>query len=125
RVGVVPIARARDLSREIAHHPPGSKVELIVRRGKETKVLGATLGALEQEGGGRSSRSNDAPAEKGALGIQIGDAEGGGAVVRGVLPDGPSAGVLRPGDVIVEVDRATVASADDLRAKVRAAAADK
>jgi serine protease Do len=118
RVGVVPITHARDLSRTIAHHQPGSKVELVVHRGKETKVITATLATLEDDEGTKSEKSSNAPAEKGSLGIQIGDAEGGGAAVRGVLPDGPSAGILRPGDIVLEIDRKPVKSASDLRTKV-------
>jgi serine protease Do len=125
RVGDVPIRHARDLSRTIAHYAPGSKVDLVVRHGSETKTFNVTLARLDDEEGAKSSSSHDAPADKGALGIQIGDAEGGGAVVRGVLPDGPSAGILHPGDVIVEANRKPVASANDLRSKVREAPLDK
>lgn len=125
QVGDVPIKHARDLSRTIAHHQPGSKVDLLVRRGQNTKTVGVTLARLEDEASARSSTSREGPADRGTLGIQVADAEGGGALVRGVLPDGPSAGILAPGDVIVEVDRKPVKSADELRAKVREARADK
>ena len=45
--------------------------------------------------------------------------------MRRVAPDGASAGILQPGDVIVEVDRKPIASANDLRTKVREAPANK
>ncbi len=125
RVGDVQISHARDLSRTIAHHVPGSKVDLTVRRAQETKSIAVTLAKLDDDEKAKSASSREAPAEKGTLGIQIGDAEGGGALVRGVSSDGPSAGVLQPGDVITEVDRKAVASASDLKEKVRQAPAGK
>jgi serine protease Do len=126
RVGNTPVAHARDLSRTIAHHSPGSKVDLFVRRGHDTKMVSVTLAKLEDEQETKSSSSRQGGGqETGALGIEVGDAEGGGALVRRVAPDGASAGVLEPGDVIVEADRKPVTSANDLRAKVREAPANK
>lgn len=124
RVGDVPITHARDLSRTIAHHAPGSKVDLVVRRGRETKTFGVTLAELEDEKAEKAD-SKGAKPSAGALGIQVDDAEGGGAVVRRVAPDSPAAGVLQPGDVILEVDRKSVSSANDLKTKVGAAPSGK
>ncbi|MBX3261902.1 MAG: Do family serine endopeptidase [Labilithrix sp.] len=125
RVGDAPIKHARDLSRTIARHAPGSTVELTVRRGSETKIVHATLAALDEPSATASSGARPGASEPNGLGLTVGDADGGGAVVRQVSPDGPSAGVLRPGDVIVEADRRPVASANDLRARVRASSAKK
>lgn len=125
KVGDAPIGHARDLSRTIARHAPGSKVDLVVRRGKDTKTIPVTLAALEEGEKAKSASSPESAGESGGLGIQVTDAEGGGALVRNVLPDGPAAGSLQPGDVIVEVDRKPVASANDLRSKVREAPASK
>ncbi len=124
QVGNVPIAHARDLSRTIAHHAPGSKVDLVVRRGRETKNLGVTLAQLD-DGERTKSATREGASETSGLGLQVGDAEGGGAVVRRVAPDGASAGMLQPGDVIVEVDRKPIASASDLRTKVQEAQSNK
>ncbi len=124
RVNDVPIAHSRDLSRTIAHHPPGAKVNLIVRRGSETKNIAVTLAKLEEEKTEKSSGSPQVPSA-GALGLQVDDAEGGGALVRRVAPDSSAAGVLAPGDVIIEIDRKAVTSAADLKAKVAATPADK
>ncbi len=124
RVGDAPIAHARDLSRTIARHAPGSKVDLVVRRGKETKTVSVTLGELSDPKAEKKSSRSDAPGA-GALGLHVEDAQGGGARVMRVSPDGPAAGSLQPGDVIVEVDRQPVRSANDLRTKVRQAPADK
>jgi serine protease Do len=124
RVGDTPIAHARDLSRTIARHAPGSKVDLVVRRGKETKTLAVTLAELSDDKTAKDSSPRTAPSS-GALGLHVDDAEGGGARVMHVSPDGPAAGSLVPGDVIVEVDRKPIRSAEDLRTKVRQAPADK
>jgi len=124
RVGDVSIRHARDLSRTIARHAPGSKVDLVVHRDRQTKNVQVTLAQLEDEGRGKSPSARQ-KAETGGLGLEVGDAEGGGAVVRRVAPGGPSAGALQPGDVIVEADRKPIASANDLRSRVREAPADK
>jgi serine protease Do len=125
KVGDAQIAHARDLSRTIAKHAPGSKVDLVVRRGQETKTLPATLTALDESDKKEASTSRGAQGESSGLGLQVADAEGGGALVRGVLPDGPSAGSIQPGDVIVEADKKPVASANDLRSRVHEAPANK
>ncbi len=125
QVGKTQIAHARDLSRTIARHAPGSKVDLVVRRGSETKTISVTLAQLDDKEGAKGPSSRESANETGGLGLQVGDAEGGGAIVRRVAPDGASAGVLQPGDVIVEVDRKPITSASDLRTKVREAPSNK
>src|SRR5262249_51860771 len=119
-----PIGHARDLSRMIAHHAPGTKIDLVVRRGNETKNLAVTLAKLEDETAEKTPESQGAP-NSGALGLYVEDAEGGGALVRRVAPDSAAAGLLQPGDIIVEVDRKAVTSANELRAKVAQAPTDK
>ena len=125
KVGTTSITHARDLSRTIARHAPGAKVDLVVRRGAETKNVNVTLAALDDTDRGKGPASRESANETSGLGLQVGDAEGGGAVVRRVAPDGASAGILQPGDVIVEVDRKPIASANDLRTKVREAPSNK
>ncbi|HVJ92842.1 MAG TPA: Do family serine endopeptidase, partial [Labilithrix sp.] len=127
RAGDVPIVHARDLSRTIAKHAPGSKVELDVRRGSQTVKVTATLATLADDDPkeNKGAPSRDAAPESAGLGLQVDNAEGGGVLVRRVLPNGPSAGSVRPGDVIVEVDRKPVSSVTDLRTKVREAPAGK
>ena len=57
RVGDVPIRHARDLSRTIARHAPGSKVDLVVHRDRQSKNVRVTLAELEDEGRGKSPSS--------------------------------------------------------------------
>ena len=128
RTGNTDVMHARDLTRAIARHAPGSKVDVIVRRGKASVTLPVTLGKLEDEKG--PSAATQAPSEatpqsSSGLGLQIGDADGGGALVRRVAPDGTAAGSLEPGDVIIEVDHQPVKTASDLKNKAREAANDK
>ena len=128
RTGNTDVTHARDLTRAIARHAPGSKVDVIVRRGKTSVTLPVTLGKLEDEKGPSAAKqapSEATPQSSSGLGLQIGDADGGGALVRRVAPDGAAAGSLEPGDVIIEVDHQPVKTASDLKNKAREAANDK
>jgi serine protease Do len=125
RAGGEDITHARDLSRAVAHHPPGTKLNLVVRRGKDTKNVSVTLAKLDDEPLAKNSESPESSGKGAALGLQVGDAEGGGALVQNISPDSPAAGSLAPGDVIVEVDRKPVTSARDLRTKVGETPKDK
>jgi serine protease Do len=122
RAGSTEIVHARDLPRAIARQAPGSKVDVVVQRGAKTVQLPVTLGKLEDEKAESRAPASDTPAESsGGLGLAVGDAPGGGALVRRVAPDGLAAGSLEPGDIIVELDRQPVRTASELVAKSRAA----
>jgi serine protease Do len=123
RAGDVPITHARDLSRTIAHQTPGSKVDLVLRRGSDTKTVAVTLAKLEEDAQEKTSSRETTPS--GRLGVEVGDADGGGAIVRRVAPDGPAAGALQPGDVVTEVNRKPVTSANDLRTRVHETPSDR
>ena len=97
-----------------------------MQRGAKTVQLPVTLGKLEDEKTEtRAPASDTTPESSGGLGLQVGDAPGGGAVVRRVAPDGLAAGSLEPGDVILELNRQPVSSASDLVGKTRATAPSK
>jgi serine protease Do len=125
RVGAVPITHARELSRTIAHQTPGSSVELGFRRERDTKTAHVTLGKLEDEHEQAEDKHLQQAPTPGALGIDVTDAEGGGALVKQVRPDSPARGSLQPGDVITEIDRKAVRSATDLRTKLREASTNR
>ncbi|MBX3188549.1 MAG: Do family serine endopeptidase [Labilithrix sp.] len=118
-----PVAHAHDLPRLIASHAPGSKVMLEVRRGTSTVNVLVTLAELGDEK--PSAPRREAKPKPGQLGIELGDAKGNGAVVGRVSEGGPAAGLLLPGDVIVEVDRQPVRSAADAVNKIERASVDK
>ena len=126
RAGSTEIVHARDLTRAVARQAPGSKVDVVVQRGAKTVQLPVTLGKLEDEKAEpRAPASDTTPESSGGLGLQVGDAQGGGALVRRVAPDGLAAGSLEPGDVIFELNRQPVTSASDLVGKTRATSPSK
>jgi S1-C subfamily serine protease len=56
-----------------------------------------------------------------AFGLLVQDAPGGGAVVMGLAPGSPAASLLKPGDVILEVDRVPVRDAAELARQLQIA----
>ena len=118
------IGRSFELPHVISRHAPGSKVNLKVLRNGAEKKLDATLVALTDEKSeaknGQIERERPTTASSG-LGIGVVDAPGEGVVVERVSPGGPADGVLRPGDVILEVNRERTASAAEVSSKVGAA----
>lgn len=122
------VTDSRHLRLMVAQTAPGSKVTLkIVRDGKE-QTLSAKLGELPAEGLARSGGWSW-PGRRGGgealRGVDLGNPDARtrrqfdlplevrGAVVLSVAPDSPAAGVLQPGDVIVEINRQSVANADE------------
>ena len=129
-VGVdgVEIAHAHDLPRNIGRREPGAQVKLDVRRGTSRVVVPVTLAPLDEEKASAQRPSGESAPGAAALGVEVADAEGGGALVRRVSPDGPAAEALRAGDVIIEVNREPVQTASDLASRVsrvRKGASDK
>jgi serine protease Do len=123
------------LRNHVADAGPGSIADLkIVRDGAEKDVK-VTLDTADTRRGGRDSEQGESDGaskdDRAALGIAVapltpelagqlgvkGDTKG--VVVRDVDPDGRAADVLRPGDVIQEVNRHSVDSVDALRSAIR------
>jgi len=127
-VGVsgVDIAHSQDLPRVVARHAPGTRVNVRVLRDKVERSLDVTLDTLKDEPIAGAEQESQAPeaAATTKLGVELSDAPGGGAVVRRVASNGRAAGSLRPGDVILEVNRVPVAKAEDVSKQVRASAAE-
>ncbi len=127
-----PIQNNDELVKMVVGTKPGTRVPVKVLRNREEKTLNVTVEELdlnaEQNGGRRQpSRDNEPPEEHGASGfgltlepvtpamarrLQLPSGQT-GAVITDVDPDGPASGVLRPGDVILSVNRTQVASAND------------
>ncbi len=123
------VPRSQDLPRMVARHAPGSTVKVAVLRERATKTFDITLDALrEQAGGGTMDTDDDSsphgatPGQGAGLGLSLGDGVDGGAEVRRVTPGSDASEELRPGDVIVEVNRVRVANADDAVRQMRATA---
>lgn len=117
-----PIARASDLAHELGRRRPGEPVQIRVLRDGRPRDIGVVLDTLP-------SRDDDdhpagPPRERRAAraaGLRTSDADGGGARVEAVDPDTTAADDLRPGDVVVEIDRRPVKSAADLADRLIAA----
>jgi serine protease Do len=127
-----PVQNNDELVKMVVATKPGTSVPIKVLRDKQEKTLNVTVEELdlnaEQNGGRRSpTRENDPPEEHGASGfgltlepvtpamarrLQMPSGQN-GAVITDVDPDGPAAGLLRPGDVILSVNRKQVASATE------------
>jgi serine protease Do len=117
-----PVADARELARTIGGMPPNTTVKLAIIRGGVDKTLNLTLGELPNQREARSD-SDDKSARRNRytdeprLGLSLapGDNDS-GVVVADVDPSGPAADYgFKPGDVILEVAGASVATPDDLR----------
>jgi len=124
-VGGQEVAHSEELPRMIAKHAPGETVNVkLLRDGREVTV-DVALAAIQdkREARGEDRRHEAAPSS--ALGIRVADSPGEGVVVAGVVPGGAAEGVLRPGDVILEVNRRAVTSAADLGKRVSDAPKDQ
>jgi serine protease Do len=117
------ITHSEDLPRTVARHAPGSRVNLKILRGGHEQTLGVTLAALndEKQKGESSDEmgSSQGPASH-KLGIEVGEAPGGGALVQRVLPGSPADGQLAPGDVILEVNHTPITRGAELLPRITA-----
>jgi serine protease Do len=114
------VERVQDLPRLVARHAPGSSIRLTVLRDKSPKTFNVTLDALKDDVGKDTPDEHSAEPSTG-LGIRLGDAPNGGAMVQGVAPGGAAAESLAAGDVILEVNRVRVATAQDAVKLIKAA----
>ncbi len=124
------IGRTTDLSRMVAETPVGKKVAMKVMRDGKEMTLSATIARLtEKKEDAVASATSDA-GKRGRLGVVaepltpeaargLGSSVKHGLVVKSVQDGSPAdqAGI-RPGDVISEVNRQAVKSAEDLRRAV-------
>ncbi len=126
-----PIKDTTDLQKRVSATKPGTAVPLKVMRNGAEQTLRVTVEELdlEAERGARQSRNNSTqpPDELGqdsfgltltnltpqiARRLQVPSGQS-GAVITAVDPDGPSAGTLRQGDVILAVNGQQIASAQE------------
>ncbi len=124
-----PVQSPRELTREVSSTPVGEEVDVEVVRDGKKRTLEVEIGKLDEptlvaragERGGSGAfglRVRDLrTAERDRLGV------GEGAVfVAEVDPDGPAARAgVRPGDVVLELDREPVEGARDFEAKLEEA----
>jgi serine protease Do len=123
-----PVPNSSELPKMVTATRPGTSVGMkVIRAGKE-RTLNVTVEELDlaaEQGQQSRSQPGNEPAEQGAdsFGITLRDLTPArarqlqlpsgtvGALVSDVDPNGPSATVLRAGDVILEVNREAVSSA--------------
>jgi S1-C subfamily serine protease len=91
-----------------------------VLRDKSQKTFDVTLEPLKEDLASKSTEEY-APDRSLGLGLRLGDAPTGGASVEGLAPDGVAAEFLKPGDVILEVNRTRVNSAEAASKLIKAA----
>jgi serine protease Do len=127
-----PVPNSDELVRMVVGTKPGTNVQVKVLRNKQEKTLNLTVDELdldaEQNQGRRSpSGQNQQPEDQqqgaGGFGLTLDNVTAQmarrlglpsgqtGALITDVDPDGPSAGRLQSGDVILAVNRRTVSSA--------------
>jgi serine protease Do len=118
------VGGAEELPRAVAATPVGRVVPLAVVRDGKRLTLSAKVGQLPETG---EATGAPASSEKPSLGLalepvtpqlasQLGLGDRRGLLVRGVQDDSPAANAgLRPGDVIVQVDRQPVTSVAEMR----------
>ena len=127
-----PIKNNDELVRMVVATKPGTNVPVKVLRNKQEKTLNVTVEELDLEAEQNTPRrpQTDDPAQSdeqgaGGFGLTLDNVTPQmarrlrlpsgqtGAVISDVEPDGPSAGRLRPGDVILSVNRKAVSSASE------------
>src|SRR4051812_23284267 len=128
-----PIAKSDDLVKAVVATKPGTSVPMKVLRNKQEKTLNVTVEELdldaEQNPGRRrtqpETQQDDQSQGAGGFGLTLENVTPAmarrlhlpsgqtGAVITDLDADGPSAGALRQGDVILSVNRQRVANAND------------
>ncbi|MCS0501112.1 Do family serine endopeptidase [Ancylobacter mangrovi] len=124
------IKDAREMSREVASHKPGSTIKLSVLRDGKPMTLSVTLEQLpDQVASANNPDTESGTHEVPRLGLSLAPAKGvagagdQGVVITQVDPDGPAAEKgLREGDVILDVAGKPVMSPNDVRDGLAAAA---
>ncbi|HWP35484.1 MAG TPA: DegQ family serine endoprotease [Thermodesulfobacteriota bacterium] len=127
------VAEANTLPRVVAGIKPGTRVELGIIRNGQAQKLSVTVGRMPQEEQEAAAGGDEEGRGAGRLGLalddvpvglarQLGLPRGRGALVTAVEPGSPAerAG-LRPGDVLVEVNRQPVNGAEAAAAAIRRA----
>jgi serine protease Do len=134
-----PVPNRDDLVKMVIATKPGTSVPVKVLRNKQERTLNVTVDQLDLDAEQQSQRSTRSDAnpipetqQGGGFGLTLGNVTPQiarrqqlpsgrtGALVTEVDPDGPSAGLLRAGDIVLSVNRKPVASAGDAARELQA-----
>jgi serine protease Do len=136
-VGGRDIKAVHDLPRIVAAAPPGSKMELTIRRGGEQQKLSATIAEMpESTASAGEGEVQPGPADARALGMELVPLgpelhkelhvpkDVSGAVVGRIASDSPARALgIQPGDVIMSIDQKPVTTPEEAAAELKEAAA--
>ncbi len=134
-----PVSKSDDLVKMVVATKPGTSVPIKVLRNKQEKTLNVTIEELdleaEQNQGRARPNSDQEPPEQqhttGSFGLTLDNltpqlarrlrvpSGQSGAVISDVDADGPAAGLLRGGDVILSVNGRAVSNAAEAAAELR------
>jgi len=134
-----PVPNRDELVKMVISTKPGTSVPVKVLRNKQERTLNVTVDQLDLDAEQQSQRSTRSEAnpipetqQGGGFGLTLGNVTPQisrrqqlpsgrtGALVTEVDPDGPSAGLLRAGDIVLSVNRKPVASAADAARELQA-----
>jgi len=139
-----PVPNRDDLVKMVIATKPGTSVPVKVLRNKQERTLNVTVDQLDLDAEQQSQRSTRSEAnpipetqQGGGFGLTLGNVTPQisrrqqlpsgrtGALVTEVDPDGPAAGLLRAGDIILSVNRKPVASAADAARELQTVASGR
>jgi len=139
-----PVPNRDDLVKMVIATKPGTSVPVKVLRNKQERTLNVTVDQLDLDAEQQSQRSTRSEAnpipetqQGGGFGLTLGNVTPQisrrqqlpsgrtGALVTEVDPDGPAAGLLRAGDIILSVNRKPVASAGDAARELQTVASGR
>ena len=140
-----PVPNRDELVKMVISTKPGTSVPVKVLRNKQERTLHVTVDQLDLDAeqqsqrAPRSDNSNPVPETQqgGGFGLTLGNVSPQiarrlqlpsgqtGALVTEVDPDGPAAGLLRAGDIVLSVNRQSVSSATDAARELQAVASGR